>query len=396
MNYVKSLRLAMLCIGSLYIGVNTYAAEVAARATAPPIQQTAPLAGAGTVSGTVLPAGKDAAGISGQTAAPTVAELVNSLDTLVIPPLSAADFSIGNVRRGDSLAKVRRVWGSPNAYSQSIHYTKLKYDDTDKTMRFVLRNDTASILKQTVEERQAVRVGVEAVFLVKGKGVPMGRNLRLQYPAEVLVRQFGMPSNVLRDVDANVYYFVYESPRKDTMMVFAIGDRKIERVALMPPRPPYVYDDITTPQSVHAERDFALMGFSLDTTFQANKYNMWSNLIKRNGNNFWLYGDYGVEVDRHNLVKKVFLLTNNGYTGRGATLGYHISTILALYGHPDRVDLGGGGEKSVDAYYYDSPFQKGVSLVFIVDHAKQFVDDVILTSEPIKNMQDPMERYGLK
>ena len=53
-------------------------------------------------------------------------------------------------------------------------------------------------------------------------------------------------------------------------------------------------------------------------------------------------------------------------------------------------------EQFVDAYYYDSPFQKGVSLVFISKHQTDYVDDVLLISEPIKNIQDPMERYGLK
>ena len=43
-----------------------------------------------------------------------------------------------------------------------------------------------------------------------------------------------------------------------------------------------------------------------------------------------------------------------------------------------------------------SPFQKGVSLVFISKHQTDYVDDVLLISEPIKNIQDPMERYGLK
>ena len=58
--------------------------------------------------------------------------------------------------------------------------------------------------------------------------------------------------------------------------------------------------------------------------------------------------------------------------------------------------MGPDKEKSVDAYYYDSPYQKGVSLVIIMRHNEPYVDDIILTSTPIKNIQDPMERYGLK
>lgn len=165
----------------------------------------------------------------------------------------------------------------------------------------------------------------------------------------------------------------------------------------MPPRAPYI--DTTAPAVAAAkwsERDFTLMGFGLDKPFEANKYNMWTNLIKRNTHDFWLYGSYGLEVNRRNMITKAFLLTNNAYTNRGATLGYYVSTILALYGRPDRLEIGPDTPDSVDAYYYDSPFQKGVSLVFVVKHNEHYVDDILLTSEPIQNLQDPMERYGLK
>ena len=272
----------------------------------------------------------------------------------------------------------------------------MQYDDKDVAMRVRSRNDTADILKESGEEREGVRIGVESVFLTSGKGAVFGRGLRLKMPAEVLVRQMGIPSNVLRDADANIYYFVYENPARDGAMIFAVADRKIERVALMPPRPPYNRSDALPAQNKWSERDFTLMGFSLNQPFQANKYNMWNNLVKRDSDNFWLYGDYGVEVDRRNMVQKVFLLTNNAYTSRGATLGYHISTVLSLYGRPDRVEAGPEADKSVDAYYYDSPFQKGVSLVFVVNHASRYVEDVLLISAPVENLQDPMARYGLQ
>ena len=272
----------------------------------------------------------------------------------------------------------------------------MQYNDKDLKMRFTFRNKTADSLRYSADTRKAVLPGAESMFLSAGTNILIGRDVRLKYPAEVLLRQYGLPDSVLRDADANVYYFTYESPRKDVMYVFAIGNRRIERVALMPVRPPYITGDEPADRMKLGERDFTLMGFGLNQPFEPNKYNMWTNLVKRNNSNFWLYGDYGVEVDRRNIVQKVFLLTNNAYTGRGATLGYHVSTILALYGRPDRVEWGPDKEKSVDAYYYDSPYQKGVSLVIVVRHNEPYVDDIILTSTPIKNIQDPMERYGLK
>lgn len=327
---------------------------------------------------------------------PLVQEKLDALDVLPRPTLTEDDFSIGGVRRGDSLTKVRQAFGSPIHYSQSDHFTRIQYDDLNQALRLVLRNDTASVLKENGEERKAVQVGVDSLFLMKGKDIAFGNGLHLKAPAEALVRQFGVPTNVLRDADADVYYFVYESPSKESMYVFAIANRRVERVALMPVREPYVDTDATVTPAKRTERDFTLMGFGLDKPFVPNKYNMWTNLVKRSTNDFWLYGSYGVEVNRRNDVKKVFLLTNNAYTNRGATLGYHVSTILALYGRPDRVELGPDMPNGVDAYYYDSPYQKGVSLVFVIKHGENYVDDVMLTSEPIEDLQDPMGRYGLK
>ena len=275
--------------------------------------------------------------------------LLDSLDTLSIPPLQASDFYIGSIHHGDSPAKVKRIFGPPTKFSRSTHYTTMQYNDKDLKMRFVFRNKTADSLRYSAGNRKAVIPGAESMFLSSGTNILIGRDVRLKYPAEVLLRQYGLPDSVLRDADANVYYFTYESPRKDVMYVFAIGNRRIERVALMPVRPPYITGEEAADRMKLGERDFTLMGFGLNQPFEANKYNMWTNLVKRNNSNFWLYGDYGVEVDRRNIVQKVFLLTNNAYTGRGATLGYHVSTILALYGRPDRIEWGPDKEKSVDA-----------------------------------------------
>ncbi len=322
--------------------------------------------------------------------------IFDSLDTLKIAPLEASDFYIGSIRSGDSPMKVKRIFGNPSKYSTSMHYTSMQYTGKDLKLRFAIRNKLADSLRSSGDSRKSVRPGVESVFLTTGTNILIGRDMRLKYPIEVLLRQFGIPDSMLRDTDANVYYVTYESPKKDAMYVFAVGNRRVERVALMPVRPPYITSEPAKDPKKLTERDFTLMGFGLNQPFEANKYNMWNKLVKRNNSSFWLYGDYGVEVDRRNMIQKVFLLTNNGYTSRGATLGYHVSTILALYGRPDRVEWGPDKEKSVDAYYYDSPYQKGVSLVIIMRHNEPYVDDIILTSTPIKNIQDPMERYGLK
>ena len=52
-------------------------------------------------------------------------------------PLSEADFTFNGLHAGDSLQKVKRIFGSPTKYAQSAHYTELKYNrkDLDMTIR---------------------------------------------------------------------------------------------------------------------------------------------------------------------------------------------------------------------------------------------------------------------
>ena len=45
--------------------------------------------------------------------------LLDSLDTLTIPPLQASDFYIGSIHHGDSPAKVKRIFGPPAKFSPS-------------------------------------------------------------------------------------------------------------------------------------------------------------------------------------------------------------------------------------------------------------------------------------
>ena len=48
--------------------------------------------------------------------------------------LSEADFSFNGLHAGDSLQKVKRIFGSPTKYAQSAHYTELKYNRKDLDM----------------------------------------------------------------------------------------------------------------------------------------------------------------------------------------------------------------------------------------------------------------------
>lgn len=315
-------------------------------------------------------------------------QLLAQQDTLHVIPLIAADLNIQGIERGFSQAQVEERWGKPVRITKTDHFMTLHYGNDKESLRCVLRTE-----QETADGRFTYTPQVDAVFLAKGDTVSIGRNIFLHNPVELVLRRYGVPHNVLRDAAANVYYLVYEAGRTD--LIFAVAERKVQRVALMEARYPYHREQALTGRQAREKRDFTLMGFGLDEPFIANRYNMWNNQLKRGTDTFWLYNNYGVAVDGKNKVKRVFLLTNSGYTDRGATLGYHVSTVLGLYGYPDHVDHTGTDPKGVDVYYYSSPYQPGVYLAFVIKRDTQYVDDVILTEGPLHDVQNPTARYGL-
>ena len=84
-------------------------------------------------------------------------EEIGAMDIAVPSVLHAGDFHVGGIHCGDSLRKVRSLYGSPTKYARSAHYTTMQYDGKDIAMRVRSRNDTADILKETGEEREGVR-----------------------------------------------------------------------------------------------------------------------------------------------------------------------------------------------------------------------------------------------
>lgn len=326
---------------------------------------------------------------------PSTVQSVNrdAVQPIAIAPLTEADFTIGSLRRGDEEAKVLSVYGRPDKRKVTEHFTTLEYDRPDLELRVVLRNPHLPAVPG--QDGKIKGGGVEAVYLAKGQDIAAGRGIYLKNVAELLVRAYGAPAKILRDPDANVFYFLYEDPGASEILAFAVADRKIERIAMMAPRAPYA-DDLRRLDPIRRdERDFTLMGVVPRTAFDLNAYSKWKSMLKGSGGNFWIYGDYGLEADRLARVDKVFLMTNSAYTGRGASIGYHLSTILALYGEPSRIEWGPDGATGVDGYYYDSPYDKDVSLLFVVRHDGQYIDDVILLTGPVTDLQSAAGRYDL-
>ncbi|WP_288797747.1 hypothetical protein [uncultured Megasphaera sp.] len=311
------------------------------------------------------------------------AKTIAAWDSVVIAPLTKEDINIGGIYRGMSGKQLIARFGQPQKRQKKDRLVTWTYEQPNQSFHCELR------MTRNGKEEDAL---VEAMTLTKGQDIDIGRKIHLNMPTEQLLCTFGVPHNVLRDVKANVYYIIYE--QADTDLIFAVAERRIQRVAFMPARYPYHNEQAVTRREERVERDFSLMGYSLGDELVKRQYNMWKSKLHRGSYTVWLYGDYGVLVNAKGNVERIFLLTNSGYTSRGVTLGYRLSTVLALYGQPEFV-VWGKKDEGVDVYYYHHPVLSSAYLAIVIKRETQRVDDVIVTAMPLVRLQDQLARYGL-
>ena len=198
------------------------------------------------------------------------AALPEGVEAVPLSPLKDGAFAVGKLHKGTCLEEVLKIYGYPQKRTETTHLLKLTYEKEDLAMRVILRKPVAPALKENNIDKNRIQTGVESVYLTKGDSVIIGDDLTIGTPVEILIRRFGRPDRLLRDTDANVYYFVYSSLSEWEDLVFAVGDRKIRRVAMMPARPPYtVRQKGVNVGTGLTKEDFMLMGFQPGSNFFA-------------------------------------------------------------------------------------------------------------------------------
>ena len=95
------------------------------------------------------------------------------------------------------------------------------------------------------------------------------------------------------------------------------------------------------------------------------------------------YNEYGVSVDKKNLINRVLL---NIYTPtrRGIAMGDTKYLLLFVYGMPTRIVESTTNSGTSTVYEYKNPAASNSYLQFALDEKNQYIKSVMLSDRPVK------------
>ena len=129
--------------------------------------------------------------------------------------------------------------------------------------------------------------------------------------------------------------------------------------------------------------DFVLRGYKLNDYFVNDPNNDWKHQGMLFGSTFIGYNEYGVSVDKKNLINRVLL---NIYTPtrRGIAMGDTKYLLLFVYGMPTRIVESTTNAGTSTVYEYKNPAASDSYLQFALDDKNQYIKSVMLSDRPVK------------
>ena len=249
------------------------------------------------------------------------------------------------------------------------------------------------------------------------KGVNTVRDIGPGSTRMELVFAYGSPNAMWRDQKNETYIFLYEghsenswpqkkdfkSPVENTnsnsqqqsmlgqqkeYIAFTIKQSNIEAVDMisgqvwprfgLPKAPVYDFE-----AGKLTADDFVLRGLQLNDHFINDSNNDWKHQGMLFGSAFIGYNEYGVSVDKKNLINRVLL---NIYTPtrRGIAMGDTKYLLLFVYGMPTRIVESTTNSGTSTVYEYKNPAASNSYLQFALDEKNQYIKSVMLSDRPVK------------
>lgn len=297
-------------------------------------------------------------------------------------PLYDADFTIRGISLGDTLGTVTVIAGKPD--TEKLSAVRNEYQWKDFSLRIVsdLAYKYGRETDPSLSSHYALKPGVEAIA-VTVSSVMTPRGLTVGSSRENVLRVYGKPARILWDGPKNVFYLVYEKGEKS--LVFTIGKDKVERVLVTRKDPQFEGNESVGlyGKSFHMrDKDFRIAGFSLGTVFHEYTWLVWEKKAMNPEEEVWYYPGFAVRMDKKTkTIEAAFLTDARMLTDRGITIGDHVSTLEALYGEPEKLEMNAIEGHPQSAYIYFSPDRQNV-LIFYVDQQSKTVQNVLVMANP--------------
>lgn len=297
-------------------------------------------------------------------------------------PLYEMDFIIRGISLGQNAGTVTVLAGKPE--KEMAGAVRSEYQWKDLAVRMV--NDLA----YKYESRSDVSMprlgvtgpGVEAIA-VTGPSVMTPRGLTVGSSRENVLRVYGRPTRILWDGPKSVFYMVYDKGEKS--LVFTIGNNKVERILVTRKDPQFEGTESSGLYGKAArmeENDFHIAGFALNTPFHEYTWLVWEKKAMNPEEEVWYYPGFAVRMDKKtHTIEAAFLTDARMLTYRGIAIGDHLSTLEAMYGAPEKLEMNTMEGHPQSAYIYFSPDKQQV-LIFYVDDQSKKVQNVLVMGNP--------------
>lgn len=302
-------------------------------------------------------------------------------------PLEEKDFAAGGLSLGEPLSFAVMVKGQP----EKIQTSQLRsdYEWKDLIVRAVNPLPYRYMNRKDLDlPGGGALPGIEALYL-QGPSMETARGIRVGSRRENVFRVYGKPSRVLWDGRKGCFYAVYEGAGK--MLIFTFAGDKVTGIRLSAPDSRWRQAGPAHPGS---GADFRIAGYAIGDAFQEYPWLVWEKKAVNPEEEVWYYPGFGARMDgKHKILSALFITDARMLTWRGLTAGDQMSTVEALYGAPQKVEMTEMEGHPQAAYIYFSEDQREV-LIFYIDEAEKVVRHIMVMGNPqIKNpLQHALDR----
>lgn len=298
---------------------------------------------------------------------------------LDLSPLGSADFGIGGIFLEDSLKHSIELKGTPDSIARGPVMEEYSWKGLE------IRRYNPFLLKYTgrtdlPSDFSSIRPGITEIRLAEGEGCTP-RNTGIGTSREDMLRGYGRPNQVLWNEAEGNFYFNYW--RDNQEIDFSVKDNRVSNIRIFFKNKNFThpaYQTSSAKKGFLPDRDLYIAGFRPGDRFTTRDSGSWEKKIANPEEEIWYYAGYAVRLTAKGQDISALLLTDNRMvTSRGITLGDDVSTVEAVYGAPQRVEMDVSGSSPKTTYIY---FSHGGKRILMFGFLNNKVDGVISTLNP--------------
>lgn len=308
--------------------------------------------------------------------------------------LGKADFSVRGLSLGSSFADTEAVLGMPESIDKGS--VRDVYGWKDMAVRFVHDLPAEYSTREDVMLAERVPGGAD-VISVSGADILTARGVSVGTSRENVLRAYGRPAALLWDGKRESLYLTYASG--EDMIVFTVKKDKVSNIRIAEKD-----KDFLSPRAAGVavkgkrttEDDFRIAGYALGESFNEHAWLSWEKKAINPEEEIWYYQGFGVRFrtkDRN--IRSFFLTDARMTTARGISVGDDQSTVEALYGGPEKLEVNHLETGTQNAYIYFSPDRHKVLIIYLSDATKKVVNVVIMNNpqivHPVQHVLDELE-----